>query len=206
MNGLLLLTDRRQAARPLPEVIEAAVAGGARLVVLRERDLPRDERAALADRLRGVLAPAGGTLIVAGPDPLGGDAVQLSAAGPYPPPRLGLVGRSCHDAAELGRTTTEDYVTVSPVFPTASKPGYGPPLGVAGLARLVRAAGRPVFALAGVSTAGQAAACRAAGAAGVAVMGAVMRAADPTALVRELSAALVCEPSAALSSAEVALR
>ncbi|MFV2083320.1 thiamine phosphate synthase [Micromonospora sp. LOL_021] len=190
MNGILLLTDRRQTARPLSEVVAAAVAGGLRQVVLRERDLPRAERAALAERLRGILAPVGGTLIVAGPDPLGGDAVHLSAAGPYPPPAYGLVGRSCHDEAELGRLTTEDYVTVSPVFVTASKPGYGPPLGPAGLARLVRvAAGRPVVALAGVTTAEQVATCRAAGAAGVAVMGAVMRAADPAAVAAELVAA-----------------
>ncbi|MFY1654113.1 thiamine phosphate synthase [Solwaraspora sp. WMMB762] len=190
MNGILLLTDRRQTARPLSEVVAAAVAGGLRQVVLRERDLPRAERAALADRLRGILAPVGGTLIVAGPDPLGGDAVHLSAAGPYPPPAFGLVGRSCHDEAELRRLTTEDYLTVSPVFVTASKPGYGPPLGPAGLARLVRvAAGRPVVALAGVTTAEQVATCRAAGAAGVAVMGAVMRAADPAAVVAELVAA-----------------
>ncbi|MDG4774718.1 thiamine phosphate synthase [Solwaraspora sp. WMMD792] len=186
----MLLTDRRQTARSLPEVVAAAVAGGLRQVVLRERDLPRAERAALADRLRGILAPVGGTLIVAGPDPLGGDAVHLSAAGPYPPPALGLVGRSCHDEAELSRLTTEDYLTVSPVFATASKPGYGPPLGPAGLARLVRvAADRPVVALAGVTTAEQVATCRAAGAAGVAVMGAVMRAADPAAIVAELVAA-----------------
>ncbi|MFY1697637.1 MULTISPECIES: thiamine phosphate synthase [unclassified Solwaraspora] len=191
MNGIVLLTDRRQATRPLPQVVAAAVAGGVRQVVLRERDLPRAQRVALADQLRGVLAPAGGTLIVAGPDPLGGDAVHLSAAGPYPPPSFGLVGRSCHDEAELGRLTTEDYVTVSPVFTTASKPGYGPPLGPAGLARLARAAGRPVVALAGVTTAEQVATCRAAGAAGVAVMGAVMRAADPAAVVRELAAGLL---------------
>jgi len=190
VNGILLLTDRRQTARPLSEVVAAAVAGGLRQVVLRERDLPRAERAALAERLRGILAPVGGTLIVAGPDPLGGDAVHLSAAGPYPPPAFGLVGRSCHDEAELSRLTTEDYLTVSPVFVTASKPGYGPPLGPAGLARLVRvAAGRPVVALAGVTTAEQVATCRAAGAAGVAVMGAVMRAADPAAVVAELVAA-----------------
>lgn len=205
MNGLLVLTDRRQTARPLPEVVGAAVSGGARLVVLRERDLPRDERVALADRLRALLDPVGGTLIVAGPDPLGGDAVHLAAAGPYPPPRLGLVGRSCHDATELARLTTEDYVTVSPVFATASKPGYGPALGPTGLARLVPAAGgRPVFALAGVGTAEQVAACRAAGAAGVAVMGAVMRAADPAAVVRELTAALAStEVTAASAPTEV---
>ena len=98
-------------------------------MVLREKDLPRAERAALAADLRAILADVGGTLIVAGPDPLGGDAVHLPAAGPYPPPTHGLVGRSCHDAAELDRLTTEHYATVSPVWPTKTKPGYGPPLG-----------------------------------------------------------------------------
>ncbi|MFY1635924.1 thiamine phosphate synthase [Solwaraspora sp. WMMB335] len=193
MNGVLVLTDRRRATRSLPEVIRGAVDGGARMVVLRERDLPRAERVALAERLRTILAPAGGLLIAAGPDPLEGDAVHLRAAGPYPPPRFGLVGRSCHDETELGRLTVENYVTVSPVFPTASKPGYGPPLGLAGLARLARLAPVPVFALAGVTSGEQAAACRAAGAAGVAVMGALMRAVDPAGFVGRLAGALSAE-------------
>jgi thiamine monophosphate synthase len=132
-----------------------------------------------------VLADAGGQLIVAGPDRLGGSAVHLAAAGPYPPPDLALVGRSCHSEAELSRLTTEHYAMVSPVFPTPSKPGYGPPLGLAGLARLVDRSPVPVLALGGI-TPGNAAGCRAAGAAGVAVMGAVMRADDPAAVVRDL--------------------
>ncbi|MEV1288442.1 thiamine phosphate synthase [Micromonospora sp. NPDC049679] len=185
--GIVVVTDRRLARRPLVEVVAAAVDGGARWVVLREKDLPRDERAALADGLRALLAPVAGTLIVAGPDPLGGDAVHLAAAGPYPPPALPLVGRSCHDATELRRLSTESYVTVSPVFPTPSKPGYGPILGPQGLARLVRCSPVPVLALGGVASAEQAVACVAAGAAGVAVMGAVMRSRDPAELVRGLS-------------------
>jgi thiamine-phosphate pyrophosphorylase len=187
--SLLVVTDRRQARAPLPEVVAAAVAGGARWVLLREKDLPRCERAALAAQLRHVLAPVGGRLVVAGPDPLGGDAVHLAAADPLPGVAL-LVGRSCHDATELARLTTEDYVTLSPVYPSASKPGYGPPLGPDGLAQLRRLAGRPVLALGGVETPQRAAACRAAGAAGVAVMGAVMRADDPAAVVAALRQAV----------------
>lgn len=122
-SGLVVVTDRRQARRELPELIRAAVDGGARWVLLRETDLPRDERLALAENLRGILAPAGGTLLVAGPDPLGGGAVHLPAAGPYPPPGLALVGRSCHDEAELGRLSTEDYVTLSPIFRARPNPG-----------------------------------------------------------------------------------
>lgn len=188
MNGVVVLTDRRQVRSSLVETVESAVHGGARCVVLREKDLPRDERAALAATLRSVLAPVGGRLVVAGPDPLGGDAVHLTASGPYPPPDLALVGRSCHDASELERLTTEHYAMVSPVFPTESKPGYGPALGIDGLARLVGCSPVPVLALGGV-TPRTARDCIAAGAAGVAVMGAVMRADDPADVIRGLVSA-----------------
>lgn len=186
-SGVVLLSDRWQARRPLTEVVEAAVAGGVRWVVLREKDLSRAERAALAAELRAILADVDGRLIVAGPDPLDGDAVHLPAAGPYPPPAAGLVGRSCHDATELDRLTTEDYVTLSPVFPTRTKPGYGPPLHAAGLRELITTSPVPVLALGGIETPAQVRECVAAGAAGVAVLGALMRAHDPT----ELAAALI---------------
>lgn len=189
-GGIVLVTDRRQANRPIIEVVRAAVDGGLRSVLLRERDLPRDERRHLASRLRAILGPVDGTLIVAGPDPLDGAAVHLAAAGPYPPPELPLVGRSCHDPAELGRLSTEDYVTISPIFPTPSKPGYGPPLRPDGLARLVARTRVPVFALGGIAAPAEAEACVAAGAAGVAVMGAVMRADDPGKLFRALHTAV----------------
>ncbi|MDR7279433.1 thiamine phosphate synthase [Catenuloplanes atrovinosus] len=194
MNGLIVVTDRAQARHGLVRTIARAVEGGARRVLLREKDLPADARRALADELRAILAPAGGRLIVAGPDPLGGDAVHLAAAGPYPPPVLPLVGRSCHDEAELARLTTEDYVTVSPIFRTRSKPGYDAELGLTGLARLLGRTAARVVALGGIETAAAARACVDTGAAGVAVMGAVMRAPDPAALVATLIGA-VAEPA-----------
>ncbi|MGW3612755.1 thiamine phosphate synthase, partial [Micromonospora sp. NPDC005163] len=179
-SGVVVLTDRRVARGALDQVVAGAVAGGVRWVVLREKDLPRAERAALAADLRAILADAGGTLIVAGPDPLGGDAVHLPAAGPYPPPTHRLVGRSCHNQSELHRITTENYATVSPVYPTQTKPGYGPPLHPEGLRKLIQASPTPVLALGGVETPDQVIACIEGGAAGVAVLGAVMRAEDPT--------------------------
>ncbi|RZT81116.1 thiamine-phosphate pyrophosphorylase [Micromonospora violae] len=166
-----------------------AVAGGVRWVVLREKDLPRAERAAVAADLRAILADVDGTLIVAGPDPLGGDAVHLPAAGPYPPPTHPLVGRSCHDHTELTRLTTEHYATISPIWPTRTKPGYGPPLGIAGLGSLVRTSQVPVLALGGVETPEQVTACVQAGATGVAVLGALMRAEDPTETAASLTSA-----------------
>lgn len=198
-GGVVLLTDRRAARGDLVGVVVAAVAGGVRWVVLREKDLPREERRALADELRPILTEAGGNLIVAGPDPLlpaaapsvsrPPVALHLPAAGPYPPPAADLVGRSCHDEGEIDRLTTEDYITLSPVYPTKSKPGYGPPLRPVGLARLVRLSPRPVLALGGIETPAQVRACVRAGAAGVAVLGAVMRAPDPEQIATTLTSA-----------------
>jgi thiamine-phosphate diphosphorylase len=192
---LLVLTDRAQSPRPLPDTIRAAVDGGARAVLLREKDLPPAERETLAKELADLLHPVAGRLIVAGGGlPTGGlpTGIHLAAADPLPGREAGLVvGRSCHGAREVAAAAAEgvDYVTVSPVFPTLSKPGYGPALGLAGLHRLVALAGVPVYALGGVD-ATNAAACREAGAAGVAVMGAVMRAADPATLVHHLTRAV----------------
>ncbi|MGC4809606.1 thiamine phosphate synthase [Micromonospora sp. DT228] len=190
-SGVVVLTDRLVARGGLERVVAGAVAGGVRWVVLREKDLPRVERAALAVALRAILADVGGTLVVAGPDPLGGDAVHLPAAGPYPPPTHRLVGRSCHDETELNRLTTEHYATVSPIHPTKTKPGYGPPLDIAGLGSLVRASPVPLLALGGVETPDQVTACVQAGAVGVAVLGALMRAKDPTETAAILASAYV---------------
>lgn len=170
---LLVLTDRSQCSGPLVDVIAAAIEAGARAVVLREKDLPEARRAMLAELLRAALAPVEGVLILAGPR---GEAVHLSASEAFPPRRPALVGRSCHDAHEVRAAGEEgcDYVTLSPVFATASKPGYGPALDVHGLAALTATAASPVYALGGLHPP-DVADCLAVGATGVAVMGPVMR-------------------------------
>ncbi len=75
-------------------------------------------------------------------------------------------------------------MTLSPIFATASKPGYGPALGLGALAAAGRI-GLPVIALGGIGVA-TAAACRREGATGMAVMGGLMRATDPAAHTRDL--------------------
>jgi thiamine-phosphate pyrophosphorylase len=185
---LLVLTDRTQCAGPLVDAVATAVDCGARAVVLREKDLPEDARHELGAQLRAVLDPVGGLLVhggLAGSD--GSEAVHLSGSDPFPEVRPRLVGRSCHSADDLARAGEEgcDLVMVSPVFETASKPGYGPALGLDGLARLLPGAPR-TYALGGIRAA-DVPGCLAAGAYGVAVMGAVMR--DPRS-VRDYVAAL----------------
>jgi len=177
-SGIVLLTDRKLAGQPLVDVVAAARPDW---VILRERDLPATERRALADRLRALLGD--GRLIVAGPDPLGGDAVHLAARDPDV--SAGVVGRSCHGVPV---STNVDYVTLSPIYSTATKPGYGPPLGPGPANRM--AGGVPWLALGGIDSARRVAECMAAGAVGVAVLGAIMRADDPGRVVAELRAGL----------------
>jgi thiamine-phosphate pyrophosphorylase len=183
-HRLLLLTDRTQTrGRALVDVVRDAVDGGARAVVLREKDLPPPARAELAVRLAAVLRPVDGTLLVASSPEPGADGVHLAAGDPFPTPPPEIVGRSCHRVTELPAAAAEgcSYATLSPIFASASKPGYGPPLGPAGLGDPPL----PVYALGGV-TASNAGRCLTGGAAGVAVMGAVMRADDPAAVVAAL--------------------
>jgi thiamine-phosphate pyrophosphorylase len=188
---LVVLTDRTRCD-DLPATVAAAVRGGADAVVFREKDLPPDERRALGEQVAE--AAAGAELAVASDlglaAELGATTVHLAAADPWPDTDL-AVGRSCHDAVELSDAADHaaDYVTVSPVFATSSKPGYGPPLALDGLADLAMRSPVPVLALGGVDPT-NAADCLAAGATGVAVMGGVMAAHDPEAAVRDLLAAL----------------
>lgn len=195
---VMVVTDRHQVeggARRLGEVVRAALDGGATRVLLRDKDLAPDRRARLADELRIATAAAGAALVVASDVDLAcaasADGVHLSATDPWPPGgsagRL-RVGRSCHDPGELveARAHAADWATYSPVFASDSKPGYGPALGVAGLAAGCREVpGLAVLALGGIGP-GRARPCLDAGAAGVAVMGAVMRADDPATTVRAL--------------------
>jgi len=72
---------------------------------------------------------------------------------------------------------------------TTSKPGYGPALGRDGIAAIVRATRVPIVAIGGI-TAATTGEIQAAGAAGIAVMGGVMRAEDPAQEVKSLLTAL----------------
>ena len=98
-----------------------------------------------------------------------------------------LLGISIHDPAELEGAALggADYVTLSPIFASLSKPGYGPGPGLAGLRRAASAGSLPVIALGGIEPE-NAALCLEAGAYGVAVMGAVMAAENPGGIARLL--------------------
>ena len=197
---LMIVTDRRQARLPLEAVVAAAFEAGARWIGVREKDLPLAEQIDLARHLAR-MAPAGARIGLHGiplPDVDGVAAWHLPRDGDLDAvrrqaPGAGLIGQSCHGlaAVEAAQAAGADYVTLSPIFATRSKPGYGPALGPAMLATAaaqLRPTGCRLLALGGVTTE-TIGLCRTAGADGAAVMGAVMGAADPGAAVAALIAA-----------------
>jgi thiamine-phosphate pyrophosphorylase len=102
-----------------------------------------------------------------------------------------LIGVSLHTVteAEAIDPAVIDYAIAGPAFETPSKPGYGPEIGRKGLAEIAHAARVPVLAIGGLN-ASRAAEVLAAGPAGIAVMGGVMRSADPGQEVRGLLSVL----------------
>jgi thiamine-phosphate pyrophosphorylase len=183
LPSLVVLTDRRQCGPAgLVATVRDGVDLGVRAVVLREKDLSHSQRAALAAELRAVLDPVEGRLLVASDPSIASAGVHLAADDPFPTARPGIVGRSCHSLDDVIVAEHEgcDYATLSPIFASSSKPGYGPALGPSELRRVVRRTTLPVFALGGIEGPELVAECVSARAAGVAVMGAAMR--DPNTL------------------------
>lgn len=189
--SLYLITDRRQTAgRPLAAVVRQALEGGVRAVQLREKDLPGRELLMLAEELRQVTRQYGARLlinerldIVLATD---ADGVHLGAASlPVSTARrlLGpqrLIGYSAHSVHEAAQAAADgaDFVTFGPVFFTPSKAAYGEPLGVELLQSASLVLTIPVFALGGIKRE-NIAQVMAAKAHGIALISAVIAAADP---------------------------
>ncbi len=196
---LLVITDRLGAGLPVARIVAAAGAAGCRWIMVREKDLTATALAGLVRECQQAVAGTG-TLVCVNRD--AAVAADCGAGGVHLPQghevaaarrrlgREGLVGVSAHSLAEaeIAAAGGADYVTLSPIFPSPGKPGYGPPLGLKELKRVAALVPLPVVALGGID-ATTAAACRHAGAAGIAVMGGVMAAPAPTtaSLVRALA-------------------
>ena len=177
---ILVITDRTQCAEPLEARAAALFRGGCRWLSVREKDLEPPQRRALVERLIGVAGPFGA--VVGVHDDLEAAAalripLHLPAHGDLRAARGRLrdvlIGKSCHDAGEIAAAAGADYVTLSPFFPTASKPGYR--TGV-DLRAVAAGAALPVLALGGVT---RATLLQVSGVAGVAIMGEAMRVAEP---------------------------
>ncbi len=178
----------------------AAVRGGATMVQVRWKDAaPRDLLALTEALVRALPVPVivndrADVALAAGAAGahLGQDDLPPAAIRPLLPPGF-LLGTSVGTPAEAGRALDwpVDYWSVGPCFATLNKPDAGPALGASGFSavRRLAPAGLPVIGIGGI-TEENAAAILAAGADGVAVIGAVLGARDPESAARGLTRAL----------------
>jgi len=196
--------DRGAAVTALPAAVAAAVREGVDWVQIRERGLDGAALLAFAEEMadaarrgarevgravRIVVNRRADVALAIGADGvhLGFDAMDVASARRV----LGgdaLVGVSTHGVDEVRAATGASYVQLAPIFAPLSKPATRDALGLAAIESAARER-IPVIAQGGID-ASNAAAVRAAGAAGVAVTGAVLMADDPAAATAALRRAL----------------
>ncbi|WP_210424400.1 bifunctional hydroxymethylpyrimidine kinase/phosphomethylpyrimidine kinase [Gephyromycinifex aptenodytis] len=210
--SVYLVTDTAMC-QPLgvAQTVRQAVAGGATLVQLRDPDCSDEEFVRLGRELIDVLTGTGVPLILT-------DRVHLveavGAAGAHvgqsdmspvaarellgPGPILGL---SVTDEKQLAAAAalpegTVDYLGLGPLRATASKPDHAAPTGYARLSALARRSPVPTCAIGGVKAA-DAAALKAAGLDGLAVISAICGRPDPQEATRAIAEAWGSGPAIA---------
>lgn len=184
------------APQPVIAQALAAAQGGAGWVQLRDKTLPDTEFAALARALIAALAPHEVPLIV-------NDRVEIAISVGAPGLHIGqsdgdpaairsrigpemILGLSIEAEAQISAVPAGvDYLGVGPVHATGSKPDHAPPIGHEGFAAIVARTELPCLAIGGLTKA-DAAAIRAAGGAGMAVISAISRAPDMALAARTL--------------------
>ncbi len=175
----------------------AALRGGVTMVQVRWKDAVTRDLMGLTHRLLALTLRHGVPLIVNDrvdvAHAAGADGVHVGQGDLDPRIARAMLGPSAiiglsvekPDQVSTCDPAVVDYAGLGPVFGTATKPDHAPPLGIDGF-RTVRAQlGLPVMAIGGVD-AGNAAALRAAGAEGLAVVSAICGAASPEMAARSL--------------------
>jgi len=157
--------------------LEGALAGGLRLIQLRDNTLPPAERQQFAAMVMHLARQHGAGVLVNDDEDLaraiGANGIHLSAGrlmqSEQRPP-FDWVAASCHSSAELAHAAALglDFVVLGPVLPTPSHP-QAEGMGWDEFARLVERSPLPVFALGGMQPGMLATACKN-GAQGIALL------------------------------------
>lgn len=199
MYSLYVVTDEKlSCGLTHAEIARRAVAGGANVIQLRDKEKSSRELYEIACEIREICRDRSlffvndrlDIALAAKADGvhLGQDDLPIEAARQIVPENF-LIGISVGnvDEARAAETAGADYVAVSPVFATASKTDAGVGHGVKAIRDIRAAVKCPVIGIGGIN-ADNAAELIDAGLDGVAVISAVVSATDVTAAAENLSA------------------
>ncbi len=185
----------------LLETAVAAVAGGATMVQLRDKQADTAHMIETGRALKHALAGTGALLIInddveaavaIGADGLHigqGDMAAAAARARIGPEMILGISVETELLASAIDPALVDYAGVGPVFATPTKPDHKQPIGMDGLARLVMACRVPAVAIGGLKAI-HARPVFEAGAQGLAVVSAVCGMPDPVAAAREIAVAI----------------
>jgi len=199
----MVLTDRTLVGgRGWLTVVEAALDAGATAIQLRDKEASSGELLAMAEQLAplaqrysalflvndrfDVALACGAHGVHLGDDDLPVAEIRRAV------PRDFVIGRSAdtEDAARAAEAAGANYLGVGSVFGTETKKEViGEVIGTGQLALVTRAVSIPVVGIGGVDASNAASVVRA-GADGIAVVSAIMKAADPGAEARRLLEAM----------------
>ncbi len=183
LRGLYVITDASLGGGHLP-ITRAALAGGARMIQLRDKSTPLPELLLIAREMRRLTHEKNALFIIndradfalcanadgvhLGPDDLPVDAAR-QILGPHK-----IIGASCGTVEEAiaAQRDGADYIGCGAIFGTQTKSDAGAAIGLDALRRITGATALPVAAIGGVNLS-NIAATREAGAAMAAVITAI---------------------------------
>jgi len=202
--AVYLVTDPRLGGdRSLLSIIEEAVAGGVTVVQIREKHATTRDFVRFAAEAKALLDAANVPMII-------NDRIDVALAVGASGVHVGqddmpcmlarkllgddaIVGVSVNTPDEARRAEAEgaDYLGISPIFDTPTKTDTDPAVGLDGISSIRRATRLPLVGIGGLSAANASEVIRA-GANGVAVVSAIIAAADPRAASASLLTAVRC--------------
>ncbi len=194
---LYLVTDRELSKLPFHEMIKKAVKGGVTVIQLREKNLSTREFIEEAIEVKKIIEGSENPLIIndrvdialavrADGVHLGNDDMPVDVARRILGKNfiIGASAGSVEEAIEKEKMGA-DYIAVSPVFSTPTKPDAGPPLGLDGIKEIKKSVKVPVIGIGGINKEKVFDVIKS-GADGVAVVSAIVSSEDPEISAREL--------------------
>ena len=200
---LYVVTDTELSrGRSHVEIARAALEGGADAVQIRDKSSSAMNLSRSASDIQPIARKFGAVFIVNdrvdvalladadGAHVGQGDLPVREARRLLPRPRILGVSAGSEEEARRAEKEGADYLGVGPVFPTMTKPDAGEALGLETLSAIARSVSIPVVAIGGI-TLDNVAQVFGAGAAGAAVVSAVLTAEDMAAAARALKRRIV---------------